>query len=334
MRYTSFGASNRRVSRLGLGLAALGRPGYITLNHAQDLDHNYDVAAMQAHTHAVLDLAWDAGIRYFDAARSYGRAEEFLGNWLQSRQIPTTGGDAAVVGSKWGYRYTAEWRVDVDKHEIKDHTFAMLQGQWRETETHLGQALSLYQIHSATFDSGVLNRTDVLLELARLKEQGILIGITLSGAGQSDVLAAALEIEVNGVALFDAVQATWNLLEPSAGPVLAQASQAGLGVIVKEALANGRLTGRNQNAAFAGRHRLLQRIAARHHTGIDAIALAATLAQPWAHVILSGAAAPDQLRDNLQALTVQLDDADWETLGALRETPEAYWQTRSDLAWN
>ena len=70
---------------IGLGLAALGRPGYINLGHADDLGRNYDVAAMRAHAHAVLDAAWGAGVRYFDAARSYGRAEEFLGDWLRTR---------------------------------------------------------------------------------------------------------------------------------------------------------------------------------------------------------------------------------------------------------
>ena len=37
---------------------------------------------MEARGHAVLDEAWAAGVRYFDAARSYGRAEEFLARWL------------------------------------------------------------------------------------------------------------------------------------------------------------------------------------------------------------------------------------------------------------
>ena len=81
------GQTGLLVSPLGLGLAALGRPGYINLGHADDLGHQYDVTAMEAHAHAVLDAAWAAGVRYFDAARSYGRAEEFLGRWLTSRRF-------------------------------------------------------------------------------------------------------------------------------------------------------------------------------------------------------------------------------------------------------
>ena len=92
--------------RLGLGLAALGRPGYINLGHDRDLGTRRDVETMRAHAWEVLDTAWDAGLRYFDAARSYGKAEEFLGGWRQAR------GHEPVVGSKCGYTYVAEWRVD------------------------------------------------------------------------------------------------------------------------------------------------------------------------------------------------------------------------------
>src|SRR4051794_5303818 len=107
------------VSRLGLGLAALGRPGYINLGHAADLHGRYAPDDMEARAHAVLDTAWAAGVRYFDAARSYGRAEAFLAGWLAARSVAP---DAVVVASKWGYTYTAGWRVEAEKHEVKDHS--------------------------------------------------------------------------------------------------------------------------------------------------------------------------------------------------------------------
>ena len=125
------GSSQLSVSAIGLGLAALGRPGYINLNHAIDLEHNYNVAAMQAHAHQLLDAAWQAGVRYFDAARSYGRAEEFLGSWLKARNIDPA---AVTVGSKWGYTYTANWQVEAEHHEIKEHSLPVLQRQRSETQ--------------------------------------------------------------------------------------------------------------------------------------------------------------------------------------------------------
>ena len=64
--------------RIGLGLAALGRPGYINLGHDADLGVARTPEALEARCHQVLDAAYAGGVRYFDAARSYGRAEAFL----------------------------------------------------------------------------------------------------------------------------------------------------------------------------------------------------------------------------------------------------------------
>lgn len=331
MDIRALGKTNMRVTPIGLGLAALGRPGYINLGHADDLERQYDVAAMEARAHRVLDAAWAAGVRYFDAARSYGRAEEFLGSWLRSRQIPP---DSVGVGSKWGYTYTAGWQIQAAAHEVKEHSLAVLQRQWRESQALLGQYLGLYQIHSATIASGVLANQEVLAELARLKSEGVLIGLSLSGPEQPETLRRALAIEADGGRLFDSVQTTWNLLDPSAGAALAEAGTAGVGVIVKEALANGRLTARNSQPGFAAKRALLERHAARLNTTLDALALAAVLAQPWVDVTLSGVAAVDHLYSNLRALDVAWDGQAAAELAELAEPPDEYWNTRGRLPWN
>ncbi len=325
------GMSGLPVSRLGLGMAALGRPGYMTLGHGSDLQFDYDVTAMEAHAHNVLDAAWALGIRYFDAARSYGRAEAFLSSWLATRGH---GPESITVGSKWGYTYTAEWQVQADKHEVKELSVDVLRRQWGETQAELAGYVNLYQVHSATLESGVLSNTAVLGELARLKESGVRIGLTLSGAQQAATLDAARMVRVDGVAMFDAVQATWNLLERSAGEALSEAHAHGMGVIVKEAVANGRLTARNQAPGFADAMELLKREAARLECTIDALALAAVLAQPWADVVLSGAATAEQVGSNVQALAVPWDEEVAIALAPLAMQPDAYWESRADMAWN
>ncbi len=334
MKQKQFGRTQLTVTPLGLGLAALGRPGYINLGHGRDLDHNYDIDAMEANAHAVLDAAWEAGIRYFDAARSYGRSEAFLASWLNGRQIDPA---SVTIGSKWGYTYTADWQVtlpDGQNHEVKDHTLPVLQRQWQESQTVLGQQLNLYQIHSATLDSGVLENSAVLAELARLRSAGTVIGLSLSGTGQAETLWRALEIEVDGQRLFGSVQATWNILEQSATAVLTAAYEAGVGVIIKEALANGRLTPRNQFPSDQAKIHTLSQLAQQRHTTIDALALAAVLNQPFADVVLSGAAQTDHLLSNAAALQV-----DWATdladaLLGMGEETAVYWQNRSNLSWN
>jgi len=298
-------------SRLGLGLAALGRPGYINVDHARALEHDYDAAAMERRCHAVLDAAWDAGVRYVDAARSYGRAEEFLSRWPRRGQV--------TVASKWGYVYTAGWRVDADQHEVKDHSLANLERQWNESRALLGGDLALYQIHSATLESGVLDDAAVLARLAQIKSEGVRVGLSLTGPGQRLTLARALEARVDGRPLFDAVQATYNLLEPSVEPALVEAHDAGWTVIVKEGMANGRLVS----------HPDLQRTAASLGVGADALALAAILARPFVDVALSGAATVEHVRQN--AACLQIRDAPWLQIA---EPPDEYWAARARLPWN
>jgi len=287
--------------------------------------------AITAGAHRVLDKAYAMGVRYIDAARSYGRAEEFLGSWLRSRHLSP---EDVAVGSKWGYTYTAGWQVEAAAHEVKEHSLAVLQRQWEESQTHLGAHLDLYQIHSATLQSGVLENQAVLAALARLKSGGTAIGLSVSGGNQGAVIDRALEIAIDGVRLFDAVQATWNLLEISAGPSLAHAATAGLGVIVKEALANGRLTEANSGPEFNRQRDLLRQEANRLRTTVDALALAAALAQPWASVVLSGAATTAQLASNLQAPNVIWDAEAAASLEEIVESPEMYWETRRRLCWN
>lgn len=336
MNLKPLGRTSRQVTPIGLGLAALGRPGYINLGHEQDLSHTrqdeaYGVAEMEAHTHAVLDAAWQAGVRYFDAARSYGRAEQFLSSWLHARDITP---DDLTVGSKWGYTYTAGWQVDAEVHEVKEHSLPVLQRQIGESRALLGDFLHLYQIHSATLDSGVLENRAVLDELARLRADGLTIGLSLSGQYQDETLEKALEVRYDGRCLFDSVQATWNLLEISAAPALQAAYDEGLGVIVKEALANGRLTPRNDDPAFAERMRRLRAAADELQTTVDAVALAAVLAQPWATVVLSGAANVDHLHANLRAADLYLEPGLLNELYTFAESPAVYWKKRDTLDWN
>jgi aryl-alcohol dehydrogenase-like predicted oxidoreductase len=331
MEARRLGIDGPPVSRLGLGLAALGRPGYINLGHAEDLAGGTDPAAMEERAHRLLDEARARGVRYFDAARSYGRAEEFLGSWLRGRAVPL---GEATVGSKWGYTYTAGWRVDAEVHEVKDHSLATLRRQLGETRAQLGGRLDLYQIHSATLESGVLDDPAVLDELARLRAGGLRVGLSVSGPGQADTVRRALEVERDGRRLFSSVQATWNLLERSAGEALREAHGLGTGVIVKEALANGRLAGRDDDPGLVAGLRLLRAEAERHGVGVDALSLAAVLARPWADVVLSGAATTEQLRSNLRATAVAWDDAAEARLAALALDPRVYWSSRADLPWN
>jgi aryl-alcohol dehydrogenase-like predicted oxidoreductase len=329
------GANGPALSRIGLGLAALGRPAYITGGRAADLPDR-SVAGMRARTYAVLDAAYASGIRYADAARSYGRAEEFLSGWLADR-----GHSDVVVGSKWGYRYTGGWRLD-GVQEVKELSLAMFTSQLGQTRSYLGGSLALYQVHSLTEDSGMVGDGALLAALGRLRDEGIMVGITTSGPHQADTLRRALGVTVGGTPLFASAQVTWNLLEPSVAAAAAEAAQAGWGVLVKEAVANGRLA---PGGDAAGPSSPLAAAAAAAGVTPDAIAISAALAQPWATVVLSGAVSAAQLHANLAALRLAEPSGSasngqaacvdaGQLTEAMAENANTYWAERSARPWS
>ncbi|MFD1732379.1 aldo/keto reductase [Deinococcus malanensis] len=231
-----------------------------------------------------------------------------------------------------GYTYVAGWRTDADTHEVKDHGLSTLQRQWPETLGALGRQPDVYLIHSATLDTGVLEDSAVLARLAELATAGVRVGLSTTGPQQADTLRRAMTLQVDGMNPLSVVQATWNLLEPSAGPALAEAHAAGWSVVVKEAVANGRLTARG----LTGQGDVppaLATVAADLGITPDAVALDAALNQPWADVVLSGASTRQQLNDNLRALHIQPGGTRSAELPALAHEPATYWQARSGLPW-
>src|SRR4051812_19977246 len=217
--------------RIALGTAALGRPAYINLRRDGALPAERTVEAMREACFEVLDAAYAAGIRWVDAARSYGHAEAFVSEWATSRNP-----SGLTVSSKWGYEYTADWRPDADVHEVKEHSLARFERQWAETRALLD--VGLYQVHSLTADSPLFTDRELQAAMAAI---GVPLGFSTSGPGQAGTIRRAFELEVDGQRLFSAVQSTWNVLETSAAPALAEAHKAGARVMVKEVMANGRL---------------------------------------------------------------------------------------------
>ena len=332
-------AFNPMTARLGLGLAALGRPGYVTLNHASDLGGRYDPAIMESHVHAVLDAAYDAGIRYIDAARSYGRAEEFLASWLRKRAIEP--GEVSVA-SKWGYTYTAGWSTNAAQHEVKDHSLAAFERQLAESVERLGRYLSLYQIHSVTAENKTLEDDSLIDAIARLRERGIRAGLSVSGAGQDVAIRRSLEVRRDGERVFDSVQATWNLLERGAEPALKDAHDAGMKVVVKEVLANGRLGGKGEEGREKGEKNdvvfpsiaRIREVAESRGTTIEMLALGAALAREWADTVLTGAATVGQIQSSISAQYFVHDPELEETVRSVSIDSAEYWRARSSFRWN
>ena len=119
--------------------------------------------------------------------------------------------DGVFVASKWGYTYTADWRIDAEDHEVKDLSVGPAAAPARR-DARAPRARGCGSTRSTRRRSrAACSRTArCSASSPRCAETGVAIGLTATGARQADTIDAAL-----ATGAFDAVQATWNLHERS-----------------------------------------------------------------------------------------------------------------------
>jgi aryl-alcohol dehydrogenase-like predicted oxidoreductase len=200
-----------------------------------------------------------------------------------------------------------------------------------ETAEFIGEYVKLYQVHSATFASGILVNEDAHAALSQCrKDRGWKLGLSVSGPDQNQVIREAMKLKADdGTQLFDSVQCTFNLLEQRPADALREAHENGMDIIIKEGLANGRVL---QNECVLEYSKKLD-------CKPDQLALGCILAQPFVPRVLSGAVTPEQLSSNVEALQVAEKlqanpDLLQEIMQSCVVSSEDYWAERSALKWN
>ena len=273
---------------LGLGTAAIGRPHYINVRTNTVAESN--VSELKASGFKVLDEAYNLGVRYFDTAPGYGLAEQLLIDWLANKN------DKSIqVATKWGYTYVANFDANALVHEVKEHSVSKLKEQWQVSKKLL-PFLTTYQIHSATLETGVLENDAVLNELAFLKSEfNLKIGISTTGENQVEVVKKTLDVTVEGKQLFDTFQSTYNILDQSILSVVDVLNKEGKKLIIKEALANGRIFRNSNFPEYNDFYNTLESLSKKHSVGVDAIALQFCAKSIPESIVLSGASTVTQL---------------------------------------
>ena len=320
------------MSKIGLGTAAIGRPIYINIKDVKQSE-SFDLNKFRRAGEELLDFAYAKGIRILDTAPGYGLAEDLVTQWLKKSKITDV-----AVSSKWGYTYVADFSATAIEHEVKEHSLAKLNEQWEITKELL-PSINLYQIHSATLDTKVLQNVEILNRLHELKKtHNIKIGLTTTGANQLEVMRIATDVEVEHERLFDSFQVTYNIFDQSIGELLGTSSDSypeDRRIIVKEALANGRVFPNLANYQHYSTHyELLEKLAKKYEVGVDAIALRFCMDSISAEIVLSGASNKEQLSENLKAYDFKLTADEIERIKELKVAPTVYWQERKALEWN
>ena len=316
-----------KFQKIALGTAAIGRPQYINIKKGKS--KNFDSVKFKEDGINVLEFAYNEGVRYFDTSPGYGMAEQIMIDWLKTKKD-----NSIEVATKWGYSYVANFDPKAVIHEIKDHSLPQLLRQWEKSKELLPY-LSTYQIHSATLDTGVLDNEEVLNKLAVLKnEYELKIGITTSGSNQAEVLKKAMDIAVNNKQIFETFQVTYNMLDQSLAEVADDMIKDGKRIIIKEALANGRVFRNKDYSNYNNLYNLLELLANKYDVGVDAIALRFCIDTINPFMVLSGASEEFQLLENLKSNQIVLEEEDINLLKSFKSDSSSYWKERKQLNWN
>lgn len=218
MKYRTLGRSQLQVSEIGFGSWAIGGSGYGPTQDEESMD--------------ALRAARDQGVNFFDTADTYGQghSEEVLARFL--KEFPR--GDY-VLATKAGWDfYHGGSKKNFDPEYIR---FACEQSLKR-----LGlEFIDLYQLHNPSLE--LIQDGAAIGELEKLKQEGKIRFIGLSVHKEDEALTAINDGRV------DALQVMFNLLDQRmASKVFSEAAEKKIGIIVREPLAHGLLTGKYTSA--------------------------------------------------------------------------------------
>ena len=327
MRYNKLGRTGLFVSELCLGTMTFGGSGGDMWSKIGQLG--------QDEADALVRTAIDGGINFLDTADVYagGRSEEITGQAIRNLGLKR---DEIVIATK-GFGQTGDGPNGrgASRYHLIDACKASLK---RLQLDHV----DLYQVHGfdpATPIEETLRALDTLVQHGHVRY----VGVSNWAAWQ---IAKALGIaERLGLHRFASLQAYYTLasrdLEREIVPML-EAEEVGL--MVWSPLAGGFLSGkyqRGQEGAADGRRAAfdfppidkergfgvidaIRPIAEAHGVSIARIALAWLLHQRAVTSVIVGAKRPEQLRDNLAAVDVELSSEDLATLDAASRLPAEY----------
>ncbi len=252
MEMRSLGVAGIAVSPLGLGTVKIGRNQQVKYPTGFTLP---DDAAVRD----LLHLARDLGINLIDTAPAYGSSEERLGALLPGRNdwvIVTKVGEIFERGYSEFDFSAAHTRMSVER------------SLRRLRRDHLDVVL----VHSSGDDLAIIQGEEVMAELERLKQAGLIRAYGMS----TKSLAGGNWI----VDHTDVVMATCNPTDTQDLPVIARAHAQGKGVLVKKGL----MSGHADSSAGGG--------------GVEE-ALRFVFSQAGVSSVIVGTINPDHLRQNV-----------------------------------
>ncbi|MFN2155865.1 MAG: aldo/keto reductase [Anaerolineae bacterium] len=316
MEYRRLGRSGLRVSEICLGTMSFGT--LIDEKQSQE----------------IVDLAFEAGINFFDTADGYGkgRAEEILGKALQGRR------QEAVVATKF---FNPMGPGPNDSGMSRVHIMNAIEDSLRRLQM---DHVDIYYIHHTDVQTPM---EEMLRALDDLVHQGKVRYIACSNYAAWRLCEALAISEANGLARFECYQPQYSLVVRDIEQELVPLCEyKGLGIVAWGPLASGYLTGKyrpgqrkvpgtRSESGWAWHERFFasnadETLAALLEVAEDLnktpaqVALRWVLEQPAVTATIVGVRTLDHLRDNVGATGWRLEG---EALGRLNEVsrlPDRY----------
>jgi len=222
LKFRKLGRTNLLVSEIGFGAWAISGRGYGPTDDKDSI--------------RVLHRALDLGVNFIDTADIYGdgHSEELIGRVLKERNDKE-----AIIATKFGWDFYRDGgiRSNLRRNYI---SFAL-----EKSLKRLGREwIDIYQIHNSKPDD--IERDNVYETLDELKKQGKIRFYGVSAYYIED------GIEAIKTGKPDTIQIIYNILEPEAeNKLLPLALKKDVGIIAREPLASGLLTGKyDENSKF------------------------------------------------------------------------------------
>lgn len=318
MQYRNLGRTGLKVSPLCLGTMQFG--------WSADEDLSFQI----------LDAAWEAGINFIDTADIYSRwvtgnpggvAEQIIGRWMKQRGIPR---HQVVLATKVR---GPMGESPNDQGLSRAHIMQAVEDSLRRLNTDY---IDLYQAHWFDAETPI---EETLRAFDDLVHQGKVRYIGASNYPAWRLMEALWTSDRHGLARYDCLQPHYSLVhrEEFERELADVCRTYGLGVIPYSPLGGGFLTGKYRKdkplpeSVRAGhlQHLLtddnftlideMEALAHAKDASISQIALAWLLHQEVITSPIIGPRALEQLQDNLGAINVQLNDAEWRGLSGADE---------------
>lgn len=283
---------------------------------------------------AVLNGAWDSGIRYFDTAPHYGLglSERRLGAFLQTKPR-----DEYVLSTKvgrllrpnpghdGGLDTANDFHVPDDLQRVWDFSADGIRASLDESRERLGiERIDLVYLHDPERHDLDLAVAEALPALEQLRADGEVAAIGI-GSMVSDALATAVRAADLDLVM---VAGRYTLLEqPAAAEVLPACRERGTGIVAASVFNSGLLA--SSEPRRDGRYEYgelpdelwdrvvrIARICTAHDVPLPAAAVQFPLRSDLVRSVVVGGSRPAQLRQNAQFAAVDIPEALWEELAA------------------